>query len=202
MHGYDCYDYGARHSYTALGRFTTIDPLAEKYYGISPYVLCGGNPVRYVDPDGMEQRSWEDELGDWMRETFNSHSEIQVAKSLEPIAEGAVLINPVVGLANDVITISTDNDMFGNQASSLDKGIATVDMLSFGVSKIATTKRAISYLGKTATIENVSKRVNKSTTFLSLGKILYDGYEKQIKKVISTVSRIFSSSDNSDSSSF
>ena len=52
MHGYDCYDYGARHSYTALGRFTTIDPLAEKYYGISPYALCAGNPVKYIDPDG------------------------------------------------------------------------------------------------------------------------------------------------------
>lgn len=50
--GYDCYDYGARHSQIALGRFTTMDPLAERYYDTSPYVLCGGNPVRYVDPDG------------------------------------------------------------------------------------------------------------------------------------------------------
>lgn len=24
MHGYDCYDYGARHSYTALGCFTVV----------------------------------------------------------------------------------------------------------------------------------------------------------------------------------
>ena len=55
IHGYDCYDYGARHSQTALGRFTTIDPLAEKNYGISPYTFCNGNPVRFIDPDG---RSW------------------------------------------------------------------------------------------------------------------------------------------------
>ncbi|MBO6059547.1 MAG: hypothetical protein J6P67_05345, partial [Bacteroidaceae bacterium] len=52
MHGYDCYDYGARHSYTALGRFTTIDPLAENDPGTSPYVLCKGNPVKFIDPDG------------------------------------------------------------------------------------------------------------------------------------------------------
>ena len=54
MHGYDCYDYGARHSQTALGRFTTPDPMAEKYYGISPYAMCNANPVRYVDPDGRD----------------------------------------------------------------------------------------------------------------------------------------------------
>lgn len=28
------------------------DPLSEKYYGISPYAYCAGNPVNYVDPDG------------------------------------------------------------------------------------------------------------------------------------------------------
>ena len=54
MHGYDCYDYGARHSQTTLGRFTTQDPMAERYYDISPYALCGGNPVRYVDWDGRK----------------------------------------------------------------------------------------------------------------------------------------------------
>ena len=54
MHGYDTYDYGFRGYYAAVGRFTTVDPLAEKYYGISPYVYCAGNPVRFIDPDGRQ----------------------------------------------------------------------------------------------------------------------------------------------------
>ena len=37
---------------TSLGRFTTIDPLAEKYPSLSPYAYCNGNPVNFVDPDG------------------------------------------------------------------------------------------------------------------------------------------------------
>lgn len=57
MHGYDAYDFGARHTYSALGRFTSMDPLAEKYYNTSPYVYCAGNPVKYVDPDGNEIKS-------------------------------------------------------------------------------------------------------------------------------------------------
>ena len=52
--GLNWMDYGARHYDAALGRFTTMDPLAEKYYGVSPYAYCGNNPVRYVDPDGRK----------------------------------------------------------------------------------------------------------------------------------------------------
>ena len=52
MNGYDTYDYGARGYYPAIGRFTTMDPLCEKYYSISPYAYCAGNPVNRIDPDG------------------------------------------------------------------------------------------------------------------------------------------------------
>jgi hypothetical protein len=37
-------------------RFTAPDPLAEKYYAISPYAYCMNNPVRYVNPDGRSTR--------------------------------------------------------------------------------------------------------------------------------------------------
>jgi len=53
MHGLDWYDYGARRYDPAYCLFTQMDPLAEKYPHLSPYVYCAGNPVRYVDPDGM-----------------------------------------------------------------------------------------------------------------------------------------------------
>ena len=52
MHGLDTYDYGARNYDAVLGQFNTMDPLCEKYYHISPYAYCGGNPVNRVDPDG------------------------------------------------------------------------------------------------------------------------------------------------------
>lgn len=53
-YGYDTYDYGFRGYYPAIGRFTSVDPLAEKYYNISPYAYCANNPVKYVDLDGRE----------------------------------------------------------------------------------------------------------------------------------------------------
>ena len=47
--GLDWYDYGARHYDAALGRWHAVDPMAEMYYGWSPYTYCLGNPVKYVD---------------------------------------------------------------------------------------------------------------------------------------------------------
>ena len=54
MLGLDWYDYGARHYDGALTMWGTMDPLCEKYYGISPYVYCGNNPINALDPDGRE----------------------------------------------------------------------------------------------------------------------------------------------------
>ena len=36
--------------------FLSVDPMADKYPGISPYAYCAWNPIKLVDPNGMD---WE-----------------------------------------------------------------------------------------------------------------------------------------------
>ena len=55
LNGLNEYDNQARRYYPAICRTTTMDPLAEKYYSISPYAWCGNNPVRNIAPDGKER---------------------------------------------------------------------------------------------------------------------------------------------------
>lgn len=48
------YDFGARYYDPAICKFLSVDPLTEKYPGMSPYAGFANNPVRYTDPTGME----------------------------------------------------------------------------------------------------------------------------------------------------
>ena len=45
------YDFSARMYDPALGRFLSVDPMAEGYRHLSPYAYCAGNPVVYADKD-------------------------------------------------------------------------------------------------------------------------------------------------------
>ena len=63
-------DFGARMYNPAIARWTAADPLSEKYYGISPYAYCLGNPISIIDPNGMD--IWTmDEKGNvvWVKES-------------------------------------------------------------------------------------------------------------------------------------
>jgi RHS repeat-associated protein len=49
------YDFGARwYDVAGVPMWTSVDPLAEKYYNVSPYAYCSGNPVNMIDPDGSD----------------------------------------------------------------------------------------------------------------------------------------------------
>ena len=52
--GLDNYDIHARQYFAMAPMWDRIDPMAEKYYGISPYVYCWGDPVNKFDWDGKD----------------------------------------------------------------------------------------------------------------------------------------------------
>ena len=85
-------DYGARQYSPTTGRWLAIDPLAEKYYGVSPYAFCNNNPVNFVDPNGMDW--YEDELGNAMWREGNEMNYIdETGKEWRNIGEEYLFFN-------------------------------------------------------------------------------------------------------------
>lgn len=58
MNGLNEYDYGARWRDGALPPWTSVDPLAELYYSVSPYAYCKNDPINYIDPNGEFSEKW------------------------------------------------------------------------------------------------------------------------------------------------
>ena len=50
----DWYAFGARYYDPQIGRWTTSDPLAHKYYSLSFYCFVADNPIKLIDPDGRK----------------------------------------------------------------------------------------------------------------------------------------------------
>ncbi len=44
--------FGSRYYNSDLSIWLSVDPMADKYPSMSPYVYCANNPVRLVDPNG------------------------------------------------------------------------------------------------------------------------------------------------------
>jgi RHS repeat-associated protein len=64
------YYYGARYLNPTNGMWLSVDPLFEKYVGMSPYNYCAGNPVKLVDPDGRRISAENEESQSYMKQDF------------------------------------------------------------------------------------------------------------------------------------
>ncbi len=54
------YYYGARYYDPKISLWLSVDPLAGEYPGMSPYVYTYANPLKFIDPTGMEGEAWDD----------------------------------------------------------------------------------------------------------------------------------------------
>ncbi len=73
----DLYDYGARYYDAQIGRFATVDPMAEYYLKWSPYSFCYNNPVRYIDPYGLGIIDWIKRKSDEAKIRRNEKAEMR-----------------------------------------------------------------------------------------------------------------------------
>ena len=68
----------ARHYNSALSIWLSVDPMADKYPRVSPYVYCANNPVRLVDVDGRKVKPFGEEALQMIKNTLKEEDRAYV----------------------------------------------------------------------------------------------------------------------------
>ena len=149
--GLNWYDYGARHYDAALGRFTTMDPLTEKYYNYSPYTYCLNSPVTHVDQNG-EFPILAGIIGGGID---------YATQVLQNRIEGKSWSASLTDVDTKSIVVSAATSMAGvGFANVLDKGMKTVKIVQTGT-KVATAVKVTSDVAVNGTVSAASQLLEK-----------------------------------------
>ncbi|MHC5202761.1 RHS repeat-associated core domain-containing protein [Myroides sp. LJL119] len=139
------YDYGARNYNPAIGRWMSVDPLAEQFPNWNPYHYVHNNPINLIDPTGMAADGWREnkETGE---KTFskdytkaNTPKEFNYADEILSGSEGKYYDSS--GGITDVGTVLPEIEMtkksslhpYYNAVPSVEYGAYTPDGFGFSI---------------------------------------------------------------------
>ena len=147
------YYYGARYYEPRLSLWMSVDPMKEKYNGISSYTYALNNPVRFNDPDGKDVASA-------IAETVGTFV----------VSAGVSFVENLISNGGNVNTAIHQIDWKG---ASIDAVVAGATSLIFSgastaklIKKLAGTKVGRSNLAKimTSTVENMITNISASVS--------------------------------------
>lgn len=150
LNGLNMYDFGARwYDVAGVPMWTSIDPLCEKYYNVSPYNYCGGNPVNAIDPYGediyMLFYTTGNERGDNMfkaaaytrgydiagSEGFDNSKDLVVLCGISDLNDIGKYVNDIVGNYSEQYGATAEFSIWSH--ASIDGPVGTVPTSEYGL---------------------------------------------------------------------
>ena len=133
MHGLNQYDIEARYYDPPTGRFTTVDPRAEKYYSTSPYVYCLNNPLKYIDPNGDTVRVYTETVDKGHSWISTGEGDDLTIYSFEPDSQGKRTPTNAIYYGKGKLIIKKGEkaqDYINNKKNKTDMEVFTISDLS------------------------------------------------------------------------
>ena len=114
----------ARHYNSALSIWLSIDPMSDKYPGLSPYTYCGNNPVVLKDPNGREIGDYFDWYGRYLGNDGNSNDNVFIVSGRIPKKSIDKTTGKVSSLGNAKIDVSTTKSVIKEAINVYDRTVA------------------------------------------------------------------------------
>lgn len=155
--GLNWHDFGARNHDASIGRWTSIDPLAEDFYSFSTYNSMMNDPINFVDPDGRSA-DWipqlnEDGLTSYLAEDGDNAQTLQSQYGLSEEDANAIYSTMENGeiSGQDVFNVTGSEKMKLDLTSKQATGQRVIDQFVYAIghskSKGARSWAAKAYFG-------------------------------------------------------